>query len=118
MKEIINQATRDKVTFYLFLASIFVLVLTVLVILINYLKLPPLVPIFNQLPWGPQRLTPTLGIFIPILLFLVLLVFNLSFSSFLYLKNNPLLGRIIASVTLLLSIMNLIFIIRTIILVT
>lgn len=117
MKNLIKDLTRDKVTFSLFIISFLFFVLTFIIIILSFKNLPPFIPIFNQLPWGNGRLTPTLGIFIPMILFFIVFILNCIFSLFLYFKNNPLLGRIIASITLLLSILNLLFIIRTIILV-
>lgn len=117
MKEFINNVKRDRITFNLFIISFIVLLISVFIILINFKNIPPLIPIFNQLPWGDQRLTPSFGIFIPIILLVLTFIFNFGFSSFLYSKNNPLLGRIIASVTLLVTVMNFIFILKTLLLI-
>jgi hypothetical protein len=71
------------------------------------------VPIFNQLPWGNDRLLPTLGIFLPTLLFTLVFIFNVIFISVIYSKN-PFIARVIAAVSLILAIMNFLFIIRTV----
>ena len=117
MKKILSHLQKDNVAFYQFLLSIFVMLVSVIIIAISYHSLPPYIPIFNQLPWGNDRLVQTPGIFLPIALFLIFFVFNFIFTLIFYLKDSPLVGRIIASVTLLISIMNLIFTIRTILLV-
>lgn len=114
MKDFLGSIRIDKIMLNEFVISFVILLITVGIVLINYKNLPPFIPIFNQLPWGNQRLTQTLGIFIPIILYFSVFVFNLFFSYMLYKKGNPLLGRIIAAVTLLIAVMNLIFIIRTI----
>ena len=118
MKEFISSVRRDRITFNIFVASLGVCVLTIILILLNYLNLPPYIPVFNQLPWGNERLVQTLGVFMPIALFLIVFIFNFGFASFLYTKNNPLLARIVASVTVIVSIMNLLFIIKLLLLIT
>lgn len=117
MRNFINEIKKDRITFNIFLFSFVIGIVHLIYVLINYKKIPPLIPIFNQLPWGNERLTQTNGIFIPIFLFLCVYVFNFCFVLFLYKRNNPLLGRIIASVTLLLSVVSFIFIVKTILLV-
>ena len=117
MKRFLTSIRIDKIILNEFVISFIVALITIAIVLVNYKNLPPLIPIFNQLPWSNQRLTPTPGIFIPIVLYFAVFIFNLFFSSVLYKKNNPLLGRIIAAVTLLIAVMNLIFIIRTVFLV-
>lgn len=118
MKKFFSDIIKDRIIMGVSALSFVVLILTVFYVLFNYKNIPPFIPIFNQLPWGNERLTPTLGIFIPLALFTFIFIFNILFSSFLYKKSNPLLARIIASVNLLLSVMNFIFIIKTIFLIS
>lgn len=117
MKEFISSVRRDRITFNIFIASLGICLFTILLISLNYSNLPPYIPIFNQLPWGNDRLVQTLGVFIPIALFLIVFIFNFGFASFLYTKNNPLLARIVASITVTVSIMNLFFIIKLLLLI-
>ncbi len=117
MKKIIEPLIKDKATLYLVITSILILIVTLIISVFFYFRLPPYIPIFNQLPWGDERLTPTIGIFIPVAVLTFVLMFNIFFSTFLYKKNNPLLGRIISSISLLISIMNFIFIVHTILLI-
>lgn len=117
MKNFIREIRKDRITFNIFLFSFLIGIIHLFFILINYKNIPPFIPIFNQLPWGNERLIQTNGIFIPIFLFLCVYIFNFCFVLFLYKKNNPLLGRIIASITLLLSMLSFIFILETILLI-
>ena len=117
MKNFINNIKADRLTFRGFVISLFLTFLTVVYILLNYRKLPPFIPIFNQLPWGDQRLTSTPGVFIPVVIFSVLFIFNIIFTSAVYLKS-PLIARMVAAVTLLLAMINFLFIIRTVFLIT
>ena len=114
MRNLINNIKADKLTFRGFIISSLLTFFTFLYIAIYYSSLPPLIPIFNQLPWGNNRLTPTVGIFIPIIVFIVIFIFNVLFTSAIYSKS-PLLARLVAAVTLILAMMNFLFIIRTVI---
>lgn len=113
MRNFISNIKADRWTFRGFIISILLTLLTVFYILINYKNIPPFIAVFNQLPWGTQRLTQTWGIFIPIIVFAFVFIFNIIFTSIVYSKN-PLIARIVAATTLLLAIMNFLFIIRII----
>jgi hypothetical protein len=113
MKKLIINIKADKLALRGFIISILLTLLTILYIAINYQNLPPLIPVFNQLPWGNSRLVPLNGIFIPVVIFTVIFIFNVLFTSIVYSKN-PLIARIVAAVTLILAMMNLLFIVRTI----
>ena len=116
MKKFLTDIKADKITSRGFLVSFILSLITLIFIIVYYNSLPPFIPIFNQLPWGPERLTSSIGIFIPIILFGILFIFNLIFSSITYSKN-PLIARFVAATTLLLSIINFLFIVRTIFLI-
>ena len=80
MKKFLSNIKADRLTFRGFILSFFLIIITALFILINYRNLPPLIPIFNQLPWGYQRLTETWGIFIPVAILGILFIFNIIFA--------------------------------------
>jgi hypothetical protein len=113
MKNFINNISSDKLTIRGFFISLLLVLLTLAYIVLSYPKLPPFIPIFNQLPWGNERLASTPGIFIPIIIFSFVFMFNLAFTSIIY-NKNPLIARMVAAVTLILALMNFLFIIKTI----
>jgi len=113
MKKLINNIKADKLAFRGFIISLLLTLVTILYIIFNYSSLPPIIPIFNQLPWGNSRLVPINSIFIPVVIFTIIFIFNVLFTSVVYSKN-PLIARIVAAVTLILAMMNLLFIVRTI----
>lgn len=113
MKNFINNIKSDKLALRGFLLCFILILLTIGYTLLNYSTLPPFVPIFNQLPWGNERLLPTIGIFLPTLVFTLIFIFNVIFISVIYSKN-PFIARVIAAVSLILAIMNFLFIIKTI----
>jgi len=117
MKKYFKKLIEDKLVSRLYIITFLLLGLTFVIILINYTKLPPLLPIFNQFPWGKERLAATPGVFIPPLIVLFYFFLNLVLSALSY-EKYPILGRIFAVTTTLISLLTLLFVIRTITLIT
>ena len=103
----------DKIAQRSFTASFAIIFFGIIYIAFYYRNLPPFLPLFNQLPWGDQRLSKTIGVFIPPLISFLILISNFTFSSLIY-KKNPLLSRILAITTLLIAVLTFLFIIRTV----
>ncbi len=113
MKEFFKDILYDKIArLGLFLSLLFIIISFVFV-LIYYNRLPQLIPLFNQLPWGLQRLGATEGIFIPIGLALSILSGNTIAASLIY-KKIPLASRILTITSLLVSLITLLFITKVI----
>lgn len=91
----------------------FFLIAIIIFILFSYRNLPPFIPIFNQLPWGEERLGKTITIFVPVLVALLILVINLFTSSITY-RKIPLVARMLAAVSLLIGILTFLFVVKTI----
>lgn len=113
MKKYFNYLRKDKLVLRLFILSFILLFLTFLISALSYTKLPPLLPIFNQLPWGMERLSPTYGIFVPPILALSIFILNIFLAAFSY-EKSPLLARLFAVTTMLTGLLTLLFVIRTI----
>jgi hypothetical protein len=113
MKEFFKDILGDKTITSAFFINIFVIVTTIVYTLFSYGKLPPLIPIFNQLPWGEQRLGATFTIFIPVLIALLIFAINIFTSASIY-KKVPLISRMLAGVSLLIGILTFLFIVRII----
>jgi hypothetical protein len=113
MKEFTKDIRNDRTTYRSFLLTLVIIMLSIFYILYAYNNLPPYIPLFNQLPWGDQRTTNTLGIFIPSAIAFAIFIFNVIFASFVY-KKAYLVSRIIAVASLLISILTFLFVIRTI----
>ncbi|EKD86353.1 MAG: hypothetical protein ACD_37C00334G0002 [uncultured bacterium] len=113
MKKYFKYLQEDKLLSRLFVLAFILIAITVVYILINYSKLPPLLPVFNQLPWGEKRLSQTIGIFIPSGVVFSILIFNIIASSLSYPKS-PLISRMLAVTSFLTSLLTLLFVIRTI----
>lgn len=91
----------------------FFIIAVIIFILFSYGGLPPFIPIFNQLPWGEERLGKTITIFVPVLVALLILVINLFTSSITY-RKIPLVARMLAAVSLLIGILTFLFVVKTI----
>lgn len=113
MKESFKRIKNDRILVRFFGASFIIFILTIGYILLVYGKLPPVLPIFNQLPWGDQRLGTTQAIFLPDLLVFLILIVNLTISGIIYPKT-PLLSRMLAVTSFVVSFLTFLFIIRTV----
>ncbi len=117
MKELIDQIKTDRVTNWGIKISAFLLVIELILSITSFFFfLPPLIPVYNQLAWGEERLGTKIEIFIPIGINIIFLFINYLLSLFLY-QKSPLLSRIISVATMLITLLTLIFIIRTILLI-
>lgn len=113
MKKFYKEIKSDKILFLAFLGGIILISLNLFYILFSYKNLPPLVPLFNQLPWGKARLGFKEQIFLPLVISFLILVGNIFFSSILY-KKSALLARMLAITSLLVCFFAFLFVIRTI----
>lgn len=102
----------DKIVKWGLLLSGIILMLEFIYIGFFYFSLPPLLPIFNQLPWGEDRLGSRIEIFLPFIVSLIYLILNFSILSRLH-EKLPLLSRMLSITTFLISILSFFFIIRT-----
>lgn len=107
----------DKVINLGFSAAFFLTIIHTTILVIMYNKLPPVLPLYNQLPWGQPRLGTKNEFFLPLIIVLSLLVVNLLICENIYAKM-PLVARILSQTSLLISFLALFFIIRTILLIT
>jgi len=109
---VFNDVKNDKVLLRGFAINFFIIILTFVYILLSFQSLPPFIPLFNQLPWGEARIAKTVWIFvIPFLAFLIF-IFNLIYSELTY-KKIPLLARILVVTSFIVSILALLFVVRT-----
>ena len=76
-----------------------------------------MIPVFNQLPWGINRLAEKNMYFLPLGLSILMIFINIIFSRLMY-EKMPLVVRMLSITTLFVSFITLIFILRTALLVT
>ncbi len=113
MKKIIKNLRSDKILRRFFFVSLIFIIFSFLYVLVQYRNLPPLVPIFNQLPWGDSRLSATPGIFIPLIVVFLIFLTNNFIAGSVY-SRTPLLSRMFSVTNFLISLLGLLFIFRTI----
>lgn len=113
MKKYINYLKKDRLVLRLYVASLVLILITVIYIAITFNRLPPLIPVFNQLPWGEERLSSAPGIFIPSLIASIMFFINMFLSIVSY-STSPLISRFIAITSFLTALLTFLFIVRTI----
>lgn len=116
MKESFKHFISDSIVRYLVLGTIIAIGTSVIFTSLFYGKLPPLLPVFNQQPWGQEQIGKRVEIFLPIFIAFLIFLMNIIFSTFLYGKM-PLAARLLCATSLLIAFFTLLFIIRTIILI-
>ncbi len=113
MKKYFNSLKKDRLIFRLYVGTLILIAVTYGYILININKLPPLIPVFNQMPWGEDRLSSTFGIFIPPIITSLIFFVNIILSS-ISSNTSPLISRLIAITSFLTALLTFLFIVRTI----
>lgn len=117
MKELFATLTADKITRSSMAVAMTFFILTLGFIVLTYSKLPPVIPLFNQLPWGVERLGNRLSIFLPLIVGILCSFTNLLLASITY-NTMPLVARILSVTSFLIALLCLIFSVRTILLIT
>lgn len=112
MNGTIKQVLNDKIIKSGMTISGSLILLETVLVIFFYFSLPPLLPIFNQLPWGEERLGTKITFFIPPSITLFFFVLNFFMITRIH-EKTPLLSRILSITTLLVSILSIIFIVRT-----
>ncbi len=111
MKGLFKNLKADKIVWRSILLTFILLLINMVYTAIVYNFLPPFIPLFNQMPWGEQRLGLKIEVFLPFLVILSVFFINIILSSLFY-EKMPLISRILSVTTLLVAIIVLIFIIR------
>lgn len=112
MNVFFKSLSSDKIIIWSFFATLSLILTSLILTIFFYSHLPPVLPLFNQMPWGEARLGTRAQIFIPISIAFLIFIGNLVFSATLY-EKMPLVSRIICITSFLISLFTLLFIIRT-----
>jgi hypothetical protein len=107
-----KQILADKIIRIAMTASFALILLHIGYLAFFFFSLPPVLPLYNQMPWGESRLGSRLEILIPIAITTIFFFVNYVFLVRLY-TNMPLVSRMIGITTLLVSVLSFIFIVRT-----
>ena len=112
MNGIFNLVKSDKIIRWGMTLAFVLLILHAGFVAFFYQTLPPSIPLFNQLPWGVDRLGVTFEILLPLIITALFFIFNYFLLAKLY-RTMPLVSRIIGVTTLLVAVLSFIFILRT-----
>lgn len=113
MSAFIKKIQSDKMMWFSFILSFLLVLMSLLLIVLFYPQLPPLIPLFNQMPWGEERLSEKQYIFIlPTIAFFIFIV-NFCIAFFLY-EKMPLVCRLLCATSLLVCLLMLLIVTRTI----
>lgn len=94
MKDKFDLIINDKLARVAIFVSMFFLVPSIALIIFFYEKLPPVIPLFNSMPWGEERLfSSRINIFFPLILIGVFIA-NIFCSAFVY-KKHVLAARLL-----------------------
>ena len=80
-------------------------------LLLLYNRLPPYLPLFNQLPWGEAQIGTRIEVFLPLALALLFALINLLFARFIY-HSIPLISRMLGVTAFLALLITFIFLVR------
>ena len=112
MKESFKLLRADKIIKWGIWSTFGLLIFQTVYVLIFYFSLPPFMPIYNQMPWGENRLGGKIELFLPIVLTFSFLMLNFFLLGRLY-EKMPLISRMLSITILLISLLSCIFVIRT-----
>ncbi len=112
MKERFNYLLQDRIVKVSYFFSLVLIFLSFIYIVFIYQYLPPLVPVFNQLPWGIARLGEKAMIFLTFGINFFIFIMNVVFSLHAY-RKMPLVVRMISITTLFTGFAVLVFLLRT-----
>lgn len=113
MKELFKDLKEDKIIFRGSIISLGLILLSILYISFFYNRLPPFIPLFNQMPWGEDRITKTIWIFLVPFISLAFFGVNILVARKVR-RGNALISRLYSFMTFLIAVLSFLFIIRTI----
>lgn len=116
MNAFIKKIKSDKIIWFSFILSFLLVLISLIYIALFYSKLPPVIPLFNQMPWGEARLAEKQNIFILPAISLFIFVTNFCIAFFVY-EKMPLVCRILCATSLLVCLLTLLLIMRTIVII-
>lgn len=95
MKNSFNGLLTDRGILYATILSFCFLLFQISLVGYQYIKLPPVIPIFNSLSWGNERLASSYSVFFIPGILLLLGICNYIFASKFY-KRHALLSRMLS----------------------
>ncbi|GDX62314.1 hypothetical protein LBMAG33_6240 [Candidatus Levyibacteriota bacterium] len=113
MKDFFKKIKSDRIISAYAQISTILTIITISYTTFFYNRLPPLLPLFNQLPWGDARIGNKYQLFIPVIISLIIFLLN-SIIAIIYYEKTPLLSRMLIFTVFIICFLVLLFTIRTI----
>lgn len=96
---------QDSSIKYPFFLCIFFIITQLILLAVFYNNLPPLIPLFNSLPWGESRLAFSQFIFLVPAVSIIVILLNLYIAKLIYTKHT-LVARILTVNGFLISLLG------------
>lgn len=109
----IKNLFADNIVLASFIGVGTMLFLYVIFVLFMFQKLPPVVPLFNQVPWGEGRLATKMQLFLPFGIACAIVISNTSILLF-FSTDTPLVTRLVCLTNFLVTLFALLLVIRTV----
>ena len=106
----------DKIVLLSFIGIAITILIYVIFLLITFHKLPPVIPLFNQVPWGEGRLATKIQLFLPFGIASMIVAINTSILLF-FLSDTPLVTRFVCLTNFLVTLFALLLAIRTVLII-
>lgn len=116
MNERIKKLFSDSIVLISFIGIAIIIVVYIIFLLLTFRALPPVVPLFNQVPWGEGRLAPKIQLLIPLGIASAIVIFNTSILLF-FSSDTPLVTRLVSLTNFLVILFALLLVIRTVLIV-
>lgn len=112
----IKKLFADTIVLASFIAVIIILIAYIIFLLLTFQKLPPVVPLFNQVPWGEGRLATKMQLFLPFGIASAIVIINTGIVLF-FSSDTPLVTRLVSLTNVLVAIFALLLVIRTVLII-
>lgn len=112
-----KESEYDQIFIWSIRFSIFFNIVSLIIIIIHWQKLPPSIPLFFSLPWGEEQLSTPIVFATLSLSGVLFLLINNTFG-FLISKHSPLFARMLFFMSILTTLLMLITTIQIILMIT
>lgn len=113
MNALLNRIRIDKIVYFSSIIGLLTILFSAISVAIFYRLIPPIIPLYNQMPWGEARLVGKHELFFVVAFGIGMYIVNLAVLQYVY-NSIPLLSRILSITTVLGSIFVFFIVARTI----
>ncbi len=107
---------KDSIILWSFWLTILFIVLAIAIVALAFFHLPPVIPLYNKMAWGYERLGTRYEVALPLSLPILFFIMNIFFGRYVQ-EKVPLLARFLFMTGLSLALFTCIFMIKMILVV-